>query len=66
MELGESRIWFWVGFQGGDLELNDERIFWEEEKKGFEKKKRRKKRSEDEDEEEGRNDIVCKDRKSVV
>lgn len=50
MELGESRIWFWVGFQGGDFELNEERIFCEEEKKGFKKKKRRKKRSEDEEE----------------
>lgn len=47
MELGERRIWFWVGFQGGDLELNDEMIFWEEEKKGFNKKERRK-RSEEE------------------
>lgn len=49
MELGERRIWFCVDFQGGDLELNDERIFWEEEKKGF-KKKKKKKRSEDEEE----------------
>lgn len=56
VELGERRIWFWVGFQGEFLELNDDRIFWEEEKNGFNKKKKRRKRSEDE---EGRNDIVA-------
>lgn len=47
VELGERRIWLWDGDQGGDLEVNDVRFFWEDEKKGFKKRRRRKRRGDE-------------------
>lgn len=41
VEFGERRSWLLEGDHGGDLEVNDVRIFWEDDKMGRKRRKRR-------------------------